>query len=1166
MSRFLVWVGLALAAVVIVIGLIVQTDWARDRIIAAALDAGVDAWSVERIDGRLLTDLTISGLELEAEGIRIRVGQLEVRPALERILFGQIAVRALNIDDLDVTLPAELPEGDPATEPADIRLPLAVALDLFQLRRFRLAREDETLVEDLDLSLRLRGMGQNLDIDRLRLAWPDQGLSVQGEVGLSLAASFPFTALLDLRRQDPEETLPTIATRIIAASDGERIEGQARLTGDIAGNVLLEWSLPEARGRVRADVNRLTWAALPEPFRLRRLELEAGGAIDDLTWSLALDTGWDDMRPHLRAEGHLGPERVELRRAEVIVDDNVLTTHASMDLTAPLAFSADVEGRNLDLAPWIEGFPTRLDVTTSITGQLGSTPSERRIDVHRLAVDGAWGEAPARIRSVASVAWPDDELSVEIDRFEFELGSNRIDGRGRITSVFELDFDAALADLAELWPGIEGAIRGQIGARGTPEAPTLALELEGTGLRQNELSIAEIGVLGTLSLDPAMATDLSFSARAAGSGDQQVDVDGEVSGPWPELQGSLDLKAAFAEARLGMLWQGDVLALDPLRITELEITQALAGTWRLDSPLELHRPAPEDGILRWSSACLTGPAATPEHPARLCLADGALLDSGPELDATLSAFDLGLLADFAPEWLAADGAIAAAVRIRGEDLAAELTASGTDIRIKDPLDLDEIFSDQLEVVHITAGREGSRIHASGEIRATLAGLLSLSAELDLDQAAFAADPAAALEAAPLLAVLDLDVADLAPFAALVPGLSEVGGALSGRLEADGPAGAPELSGRIDLVGRADVPALALDLDPITLTLQSRNGGAELLGRLHTGSQVIELDARADWNLVDGVVASGRLFGDAVPIAALPDLNLTLSPDLNFSLDRDTIRLQGSATVPEARARVRELPPGGDTLSQDVIIHSTLEEAERERPRDFYLDLTVILGDSVHLSAAGLETRLTGRLQLTESPGVPLAARGRLETREGVFSIYGQTLELRTGRLNFEGPLDNPAVDVVAVRQVNSAEVGVRVGGFLDALETQLFSNPQREDVDTLTMLITGRMPGEASSAEMASVSDAALAFGIGQAVPVVGRVVNRLGIDELAVDSPMDEDAGAILVGTQLTDDIYVRYTYGLYSRLGGLQIEYRVNNWLSIQSETGSTQAIDFIFRREFR
>lgn len=1166
MSRFLLWLGLVLAALLTIIGVVVQTDWARDRILAAALDAGVDAWSVERIDGRLLTDLTIEGLELETNGIHIRIGRLEVRPALERILFGQIALRTLAVDDLDVTLPAELPEGDPAAEPTDIRLPLAVALELFELRRFRLAREDEVLLEDVDLSLRLRGRAQDLDIDRLRLLWPAQGLSVQGEAGLGLASDFPFSALLDIRRQDPDEALPTIATRVVAAGDLERIEGQARLSGDVVGNVLLEWNLTEARGRVRADVRRLVWTALPEEFTLYRLDLEAGGGIDDLVWSVALDAGWEDLRPSLRAEGHLDAERVELRRGEVVLGDNVLTAQASMQLAGPQAFSADIDGRNLDLSPWIEGFPTRLDVDTSIAGQVGSTPRERRIDFRRLAVDGTWGDAAARVRSVGTVAWPGDELSVELDRFEFEIGANRIDGSGRITSVVDLDFDAALADLAQLWPDIAGEIRGRIGARGTPEAPALALDLEGRGLRQAELAVAAVAVQGTLSLDPSTATDLRLQLREAGSDEQRVDVDGDVSGTWPDLQGRLDLQAAFADASLGLRWQGDVLALDPLRITELEIEQALAGRWRLDSTLELRRPEPGDGLLHWSSACLTGPAAAAEIPARLCLDEGALLDNGPQLDATLSAFDLGLLTVFAPEWFEAEGALAAEFRVRGSDLVAELTAADTEIRIKDPLDMDEIFSDRLEVARVSVGREGSRIHASGEIRATLAGLLALSADLDLDQDAFAADPAAALEAAPLTAVLDLDVADLAPFAPLLPGLSEVVGTLSGRLQAEGPAGAPELSGRVDLTGRAEVPALALDLDPVTLTLQSRDGGAELIGRFHAGTQVIELDARANWNLVDGVDASGRLFGDAVPIAALPDLNLTLSPDLSFSLDRETIRLQGSATVPEAQARVRELPQGGDTLSQDVVIHTTLDDAAPERPRDFYLDLTVILGDSVHLSAAGLETRLTGRLQLTESPGVPLAARGRLETREGQFSIYGQTLELRTGRLNFEGPLDNPAVDVVAVRQVNSAEVGVRVGGFLDALDTRLFSNPPREDVDTLTMLITGRMPGEASSADMANVSDAALAFGIGQAVPVVGRVVNRLGIDELAVDSPMDEDAGAILVGTRLTDDIYVRYTYGLYSRLGGLQIEYRVNDWLSIQSETGSTQAIDFIFRREFR
>lgn len=1167
MSRFLLWTSLFLGALVIAIGVIVQTDWLRDRVIALGLDAATESWSIDRIDGRLLTDLTIEGLEIDVADITIRMGRLNVRPALERILFGQVGLRALLIEDLDVRLPADMPERDPDAAAGDIRLPLSVALDNVVVRRFRLSQDDNVLVEDLDLSLRLRGLDKVLDLDRIRLQWPAQGLSVLGDARLSLASGHAFTALLDITRQDPEGALPTVETRMLLAGDSERVQGQARLLGNIVGNILMEWNLDTEQGLVRADIRHLQWDALPPDLALYRLDLEASGGASDLEWRLALDTGWEALRPRLQANGHLHEDRVELRRAHLSLDDNELTLTGTMKLAAPFAFAADLEGQDLDLSPWLPEFPTRLDFATTVDGLLGTTASERRIEVRHLAVDGIWGDASARVRSVASASWPDDALDVVIQRLEFEVGDNRIDGSGRVSDVIDIDLTAVLQDIGQLWPGLAGAVRGTVQARGTPEVPHLELDLTASGLSQGDIAASEITVAGSLSLDPNQRTALRLRARDIRSGDQVAHMTADISGIWPLLESAITLDMPSAELTANLSVSGDVIALDPLRLTALNIEQPQAGVWQLESPLDLRRGAEDEALLTWSSACLIGPRSVADLPSRLCLAAGRMLDTGPELDATLRDVDLTQFKPFLPEWFEANGAIGAQVRVRGQNLAAEITGPGIAIRVKDPQDLDEIFSDEIEVLRIALSRDGPDIRADLEALATLAGRVAMEAYLQLDPAAHEDDPRSSIDTAPLALTLDLDVADLGPFAVLLPGISKVAGTVSGRLQAEGSAGAPRLSGRIDLLGQAEVPALALDLNPVTITLSATPGEAAVLtGRLYAGSQVLELDASADWNLVEGVVASGRLFGDAVPIAALPDLNLTVSPDFRFALDRESIRLQGSATVPEARARIRELPQGGgDTLSQDVVIHRSTDDPTRELRRDLYLDVTLILGDSVHLAAAGLQTRLTGRLQMTESPGVPLAARGRLESREGVFTIYGQTLELRTGRLNFEGPLDNPAVDVVAVRPVNSAEAGVRVSGFLDNLETQLFANPAQTEVDTLTMLITGRMPGEASSTDMANVSDAALAFGIGRAVPAVGQLVNRLGIDELAVDSPMDEDAGAIIIGTQLTDDIYVRYTYGLHSRLGGLQIEYRVTNWLSVQTEAGTTQAIDLIFRREF-
>jgi len=1147
--------------VAVVIGASLQSVWLRDRVLTFALDAGTERWSLEATEGRLLTGLVLEGLNLETQGVEVSVGRLEVRPALARILFGQIALKALVIDELHVTLPETMPEADADAAPADIRLPLPLVVDSFALRGFHLVQGSNEVLQDLGLAFALHGRHQTLDFEELRLSWPAQGLIVQGRANVDLDPLHAFGATLHVVRSDPAGELPALETRLTAVGSREQIGLTATVSRAVNGTVVANWDFTSNRGRVRGEITAVAIDGLPEELAWQSLKFDAEGSPEALAWDVALDVGWDSMQPSLRAHGSLQEDlegrQLQLDHAELSLDANVVELRGALALSAPFAFQAELAAAGLDLSPWLADFPTRLDVTASMDGALGRDTDERRLELRRLAVNGLWNEAPARLRAAARLSWPNEQLALTLDRFEFELGDNHIDGRGALTDIVDLDLDIALNDLQQLWPDAGGALRGNVSARGTPAAPDLNLDLALDAFAFGELHLARGLVAGRLSFDPATPSRLEADLEGLASGDLLAHASAAIHGSWPQLTADLSADLPDAELEVAATASADVAMRNSAEIHALTIEHRLGGRWQLEDAMQISHSEDIEPVLAWSAACLFGDSIG--QPS-LCLSAGQLGAQGLELDATLTDLAVESFATLLPKELLLNGAIHGQAQFRGSDVDVGLAMDGGRFRVLDPEDSDQVFADAFSILRLDLQRRGPEITATLEAQAELMGSLDARGGIQWIQGA-------PLKDASLTARVRLDMADLTPFGPLIPGIGDTGGTLVGDVAIGGRVGDPELSGNIELAGRTQIQALALELDPVTLSLNATAGqAAKLRGRFHVGAEVLELDAEADWDMNRGFVASGRLHGDALPLAALPDLDLTLSPDLRFALDDSSIRLDGSATIPEARARIKALPQGGgDTLSQDVVIHRPDGAKSAPRQRDLYLNLAVILGDSVHLSAAGLETRLTGRLQLLESPGAPLTAQGRLETREGSFKAYGQDLELRTGRLNFDGPLDNPAVNVLAVRRVQSAEVGVQVGGFLNALETRLYASPARDEVDTLTMLITGRMPGEASSAELANVSDAALNFGIGRAVPVVGKLVNRLGIDELALDSPLDEEAGAVVVGTRLTDDIYVRYTYGLHSRLGGLQIEYRVTDWLSVQSETGTTQAIDLIFRREF-
>jgi translocation and assembly module TamB len=84
-----------------------------------------------------------------------------------------------------------------------------------------------------------------------------------------------------------------------------------------------------------------------------------------------------------------------------------------------------------------------------------------------------------------------------------------------------------------------------------------------------------------------------------------------------------------------------------------------------------------------------------------------------------------------------------------------------------------------------------------------------------------------------------------------------------------------------------------------------------------------------------------------------------------------------------------------------------------------------------------------------------------------------------------------------------------------------------------------------------------------QALPVVQRLGNSLGLDELTVQSTTT-DAGELMAGKYLSPRVYIRYSYGLFNRIGGLLLRFKVNERLSIETRSGDQKSMDLLYTVE--
>jgi translocation and assembly module TamB len=193
-----------------------------------------------------------------------------------------------------------------------------------------------------------------------------------------------------------------------------------------------------------------------------------------------------------------------------------------------------------------------------------------------------------------------------------------------------------------------------------------------------------------------------------------------------------------------------------------------------------------------------------------------------------------------------------------------------------------------------------------------------------------------------------------------------------------------------------------------------------------------------------------------------------------------------------------------------------------------------LGEDVEIDAYGLEGRVRGSLNIVDLPGSPVAASGELAIDDGLFAAYGQSLDIERGRLLFGGgPLNNPTLDVRAVRQYETITVGVDVRGPLQDPEITVFSDPPRPRQVALATLIMGAAP-----VELGRASDT-LAYG-GSGGPGDGTI----GLGDLSA-------GGASSMSSYLAPDFYLGY-------LESISLRYRLSRRWTIGVGRGDATSLD--------
>ena len=430
----------------------------------------------------------------------------------------------------------------------------------------------------------------------------------------------------------------------------------------------------------------------------------------------------------------------------------------------------------------------------------------------------------------------------------------------------------------------------------------------------------------------------------------------------------------------------------------------------------------------------------------------------------------------------------------------------------------------------------------------------------------------------------LDVANLRALAAWAPAGWRLGGQAQAQARLGGTVGEPQFTGQVEGSGLSASQALlgvslqdgrlsmALDGERIRLTRFEASGGQQggrvgLEGELQLSTPLagrlnLTMDRFAALQRVDRrVVVSGQAE------TTLSDWNMVVKGQ--FGVDEGVIDIsRGSAA----------------TIGDDVNVINRPGEPEKQADADratnssgkqltMDASIGVNLGEQLRLRGHGLTGLLKGQLQVTTPRNKP-AIHGAVRLEQAKFAAYGQKLDIVRSTITFSGLIENPRLDILAMRpqtptaQDSDVKVGVSITGTAQDPRIRLYSEPTLSETEQLSWLVLGRAPTGLGGADLGLLQTAAVALLTGDDGPgVTDRVIGLLGLDTLSVsqsDGAVRETV--VSVGKQLSRHWYMGYERNLSATGGNWQLVYSLAQRFKVRAQAGEDNAIDFIWQWRWR
>lgn len=1057
--------------------------------------------------------------------------------------------------------PQESP-ASPTTEEAQaitlpqVKLPLQVELVRLDVENFKLDQETPIIVNHLGLAAKAKG--SQVVIDTLELDMPQ--VEAQLKTDIKLSGDYPLSLALDA----------TIKEEIAA---GQKID--LKVSGSVAdlglaanltglAQAQLSAQLQPLEPNVPFDISLLKakaqWPLTGKGDYFVSLdELKAKGSLDGYQLSLVTDVkGKDvpDVGVSLQGEGDLS--HVNLSKIDVDTLGGSVSGGIMADWSAPVNWAANLSLSHIQPGlQWSEAegdISGVISTTGALTEQGGWT-----IEVPKLDIDGILRDYPLNIEGALSAkdSKGNGELSLRTTGLVLSHGPNSIKAKGELDKEWRLDLAINFPDLIKTVPDLQGKAVGNVSLRGVLKEPKVGLALNVSAVDwQKQAQVAKMELKGSVTPLPTPSGQLALKVTQAKYQDYRVDnVSMNFLGTQQQHQLQLDVISNIASTSFALngvlvdkpdfVWNG---TLERMNISSQQ------GEWRLNQATKL-------GFEMATQQVAVAAHCWLQADSSLCLDKDIKVGQSGEAALSLTSFNFEQIKALLPKETLIKGAANANVWAKwAPDSAPQLKASVDLTQGQVTQQLEQPVQIGWESVNLNANLVDNKLEADWMLdisnNGDISGNVTIPNVLEKDKQ---------LDGRFKLSTFNLDF--LAP---IIGEYSKLESNLSTDLQISGPALHPKVNGQFvvdDILLQGEISPVEVDSGRVAINFAGYD--ASLAATIHTPDGDLEVSGDADWNDLKDWNSNIRVFAEELLVNVPPMVKIKVQPDMTISASPKVVRVDGDIALPWGRIVVEELPPSAVGVSKDqVLLNDDLEPIESESKVPFALEtnINIKIGDDFKLSAFGLEGGLVGKLNVAQKDKGPFVT-GEVNITNGSYRSFGQDLIINEGKILMNGPVDQPYVQISAIRNPDNTQddvtAGVKVTGPASEPTVTIFSDPAMPQANALSYLLRGQdIDGEAGGNAMTTTL---IGLSLAKSGRVVGEIGQAFGVQDLQLDTAGSGDDSQVTVSGYILPGLQVKYGVGIFDSVGEFTVRYRLMQDLYLEAISGVDSAVDVLYQFEF-